>query len=57
MYLIPLEFGLLQFARKKDGRAIGVHFNSVRERLGVTETEDLLEHFDNVVVRVVLVIQ
>lgn len=57
MDLIAGVFGLAEFAGDEDGAAGAVYFFGVPVGLVEGENEDLLQHFDDVIVGVIVVIE
>ena len=57
MNLIPLGFGLREWARDQPAVAFAVHFDSVLVGLLFGESENLHQHFDHVLVGVIVVVQ
>ena len=57
MDLITGEFGLREFAGEDDGAAGGVVFGGGAGTLGVGDVEEAAEHFDDVGVGVVIVVE
>ena len=54
---VTFVFCLFQFTGQQDRRSFGVDLHCVRKRLGFRESENLFQHFDDVVVGVVVVVQ
>jgi hypothetical protein len=57
MDLIPGILGFRQFAGDEPGAAGGIHFLRVLESLLGGKDEDLLEHLDDVVVSVIVIVE
>lgn len=57
MDLIAGEFGLGKFAGEDDGAAGGINFNGVAEALRGGDEEEAAEHFDDVEVGMVIVVE
>src|SRR5947209_2337669 len=55
MHLIAAKFRLRKFAHDQHCPAEGVDFLCVPERLFIGKYEDFLEHFDHVIVRMIVV--
>src|ERR1035437_548943 len=55
--LVASEFGLAQFAGNEHGASGAVHLFGVPVGLVEREDEDFLQHFDHVVIRVIVVVQ
>ena len=54
---VSLMFRLFQLTGQKDSCPLRIHLDGVGESPGFGEPEDLLKHFHDVVVGVVLVVQ
>ena len=46
-----------QFAGQQDRRSLGIDLYGMRERLRFGKAEDLFQHFDHVIVSVIVVIK
>jgi len=57
MDLVALRLGPLQFARDQDGRSPRIDLHSVSPCTSFPESKQLLKHFDDIVVGVVLVVE
>ena len=57
MHLISLELGFFQFAGNENGCALRIDFHRVPKGGALRHSEDLLEHLNDVVVGVILVVE